>query len=297
MLIQDSTTITATPIKDTIFVPLYLKKNPEDISADSNSNISFDKYIIKILNDSFPYLKTQPSLFTDKAYIYAKDMPMQRREKTGPSDWIFGIILLILFIVAILLRYASSSIFEFIKGCFSKQQICITVKDGSIINYLSLIPILLIFIPIVSLFLYIILKFYSIDVLIPYKGYLLYVIIIASWIILYFLKILFIRFFGTVFRGKKISVFYIQNQLNFNSLMGFLLIIPMILLLYFDNYYQEIFIFIFLFLFGILYVIKLFRCFYLIINTFKFSSIYLFFYLCTIELLPILLIGKVLFFR
>lgn len=294
-MFQDTTTVNH--VQDTVFVPLYLQKNPQDISADSNSNMNFDKYVINILNDSFPLPQQRQSLFTDKSFVYQKSMPMQKRTDTNNNaDWIFGVLVLIIFIVALMMKFANSNLFELLKGCFSKQQLEITVKDGTKINFFSLIPVFFVFIPIFSFLIFCICNYYEVAVY-NFKGYILYLIIFGILVVFYLLKMFFIRFFGSVFRGKKISLFYIQIQLNFNFLMGFLLIIPVILAIYAGNFYEEIFIFISLFLIVSLYVVKIIRSFYVIIKTFKFSRFYLFFYLCTIELLPILLIGKVLFFK
>ncbi len=284
---------------DSLFVPLYLNKNTFQTDYVSGDNIGATDYIVSTLQDSFPLQKKSLSIFTEKSPVIHKNLSLNPKEKESSNLWVFGIFLVVGTILALLMRLARANMTEFLSGCFSKNQVSLSTKDGERIHSLVLIPVIFVFFPMLSLLILSLFKYFEYTpTLYNYQinGYILFFAVYVLCLVIYFTKIAFIKFFGWMFKSKKISNYYIQIQYNFNFLMGILLFLPIFCLEYIDIYYKEIFIFISLFILVILIVTRLIRNFYVIINSLKFSHFYLFFYLCTLELLPLLLISKFLFF-
>ena len=291
--------------QDSVFIPQYINKNPDYIVASGDNNISCRQYIFTVLQDSAFIQKERPTVFTEKTYC-PPNMPMQQNTVKQNPDWIFGIFVFILLLSALLIRFGGGLIFSFIQGCFSKNQTAITTKDGDTVHPFSLVPVIFIFLPLISFLIFCGLDY--LNIMQYLKGYsleidnmlvnplLLWSGIYVCCIILYFFKILLIKFFSWVFRGMKIANYYIQTQLNFGILSGFCLFLPIISAVYADNFYQTTYLLISLSIVVILYFTRLLRCFFVIISTFKFSHLYLFFYLCTLELLPLIVVIKLLFF-
>lgn len=291
-----------TPIvKDTVFEPEYLQKNPLYIIYDSADNISCRDYIFSVLKDSSAAQLQRPTLFTDKTYCPNN---LKTEENTGfvHNDWVFLLFVFLILLTAVLKRFAGNTISYFLQGCFSKNQVSITTKDGEITNLLALLPVSFIFLPLICIAIY-----YGIDYFDLQKYYLNYLYNIHLFlkhpffiwlsiyillIIAYYTKIALIKMFSQIFRAKKISNYYVQIHLNFSILMGFALFLPVICLVYSVNLEERTILLICLLIVGILYIIKLIRLLFVIISTFKFSYLYLFFYLCTLELLPLIIIGK-----
>lgn len=297
MYIGQDTNINTTG--ETLFVPLYLQKNSLHVDTSSVNNISVTEYITTTLQDSFPLQKKVNSMFIERTPLIHKNLSLSKKENTDSNLLVFGVFLLLGVILAILMRFARASMFDFLAGCFSKNQVSISTKDGERTHSLVLIPIIFIFLPMFSLLIYNIINYFDYSLLLSqYKlnHYTLFLAIYSGCFLLYFSKIIIIKFFGWMFKSKKVSNYYIQIQYNFNFLMGLLLFLPIFCLEYIDIYYKEIFIFISIFILGILFIMRLARNFYVIIKSLKFSHFYLFFYLCTLELLPLILIGKFLFF-
>lgn len=292
-------------LKDTVFIPEYLNKNPLYISSNSDNNISCRQYILSVVKDSELKQKEKPTLFKEKTF-YRPNLAMQPRENAVSYDWIFGIFMFIVLLTAILIRFGGNMIFSFLQGCFSKPQVAITTKDGSSIHPLTLLPVVFILLPVISFLIYCginyfdaaqYLKGFSLQVNEIIKHpFLLWIAVYVCSIVVYFFKILLIKFFSWVFKAKKVSNYYVQVMLNFGILTGFCLILPTFFAVYSPSFYEGICLSLSLFVFVLLFVMRLFRCFFVIIDTFKFSHVYLFFYLCTVEFLPLIVILKILFF-
>ncbi|MBQ9311449.1 MAG: DUF4271 domain-containing protein [Bacteroidales bacterium] len=297
-MLQDSTNINYA-VKDTVFIPTYLDKNPLYTPADSSENITCKQYIVTILQDSFPLPKKTETLFLNRETTTHNNLKLEDRQIETNNDWVLLTFITIIFILALEIRFAGKIIKDMLSGCFYKTPLNISVKDGDRVNLLSTLPLLFVFLPIFSLLL-----FYTAD----YFGYknmfpplikndlFIFLSIYILSIAVLFIKIILIKFFGWVFKKIKISNYYVQLHINFNFLLGLILIIPVFCFVYVDNWYKEIFLFVSFFFVVLEWVTRLIRTFSIIITSFRFSHIYLFFYLCTIELLPIIVLCKLLLF-
>lgn len=296
---------TTTSSQDTVFTPLYIKKDTTAINKDVDSNTTCKQYIFSILKDREFNQQYRQTIFQEKT-TYSPNMQMLNKEHVINSDWIFGIFFFIIFLSAIIIRFAGNIIFSFIRGCFSTTSIASNTKNGTTIHLLSFIPTIFIFLPLVSLSVFCTITHFNLlhniigfpihlDI-IQKSPFLLWFSLYICSIFIYFSKILLIKFFSWVFKANKISNYYVQTMLNFASLMGFCLFLPTIFAIYLPVFYKEIYFFFILLVFILLSVTRILRCFFVIINTFKFSHVYLFFYLCTVEILPLIVILKLLFF-
>ncbi len=292
------------PVKDSVFVPEYVQKNPLEMSSNKQ-NVSCRQYIFTLIKDSELKQQERPTMFKEKTYC-PKDMKMELNTYQSPSNWIFGIFIFIVFSLVMFLRFAGAQMWSFLAGCFSKNQIAITTKDGTTTHALVFLPIVFILFPTITFLLFGIIDYYdlckyalgysnALDLIIK-TPILLWLGIYLGFAIIYFFKILLIKFFAWVFKERKISNYYVQIVLNFGFLAGILLILPSFFVMYGDRFYTEICFFVMGILLGLLFVTRLLRCFFVIIDTFRFSHIYLFFYLCILELLPLIVVGKILFF-
>ena len=291
--------------QDSLFVPQYIYKNPLTINLTGGENISFRNYLFATIKESEFKQQISPTLFKEKT-SYSKDLQMQQHSVSQSTDWIFVALVVITFLIALLVRFAKNSLLPLLQGCFSSSQIGISTKNGTTIQPISFIPILIIFLPLVSFLILCTINYFSI---IPNlrghslwideitkNSFLLWIAIYVCCIVVYHIKILFIKFFSWVFAAKRISNYYVQILLNFSVLGSFLIFLPTVFSIYTPSFYQDIFLIISSLLLVLLYVTRLLRCFFFFFYTFKFSHIYLFFYLFTLEFLPLVVITKVLFF-
>ena len=196
-MLQDSTNLTQTIVKDTVFIPTYLERNPMDVS-DSVANISCKNYIINILQDSYPMPKQSPTMFLEREGVGTNTISMQERPTTSSTNWIFLVFSVILFITALEFKFSRANVIEFLSGCFYKTPLGISAKDGDRVHPLSILPVLFIFLPTIALLLYSTICYFDYQFLFkPYnlQQYTLFLALYLATIVVYFVKILFIKFF------------------------------------------------------------------------------------------------------
>lgn len=125
----------------------------------------------------------------------------------------------------------------------------------------------------------------------PFHGFLLFLITAAMFTAFWLSKILVINFLGFVFKTHQTAREYLLNMLIF-SLISAIALLP---LLVFVIYTKSV-----LFLYGalitisLLYLFRFVRGFFIGITLTKFSYLFLIVYLCTLEILPLLILAKLL---
>lgn len=294
-MLQDSTLKIQTSDSN---VANYLYKSSEfnNIKIEGDT-IYFKDYLTSVFNDSLPPLRREKSLFIEKSSVNHNNLYLVKREDNQSTVPFFLIFMVLGLILALFFKFARNRMSEIVVSLFSKNQLAILTKDGEKTDAFSVLPMLLIFLPITTLFAFFCLRTTSSFAFIDkFSDIVILGFTYIAVTIIYFVKIFIIRFFGWVFRAVKISRYYIQLHYNFDILLGFLLFLPQFCIVYTDFYQKKIFFIISLFFIVLVLLTRIIRSFYIIITTFKFSQFYLFFYLCVVELLPLLLLYKLLFF-
>ena len=112
----------------------------------------------------------------------------------------------------------------------------------------------------------------------------------------FLIKILLIKIFGLLFKVKDLAKLAVFFSLLFDKTLGFLLF-PLVLLIYFFSFdISSAILVVSLFLFTTLLILKLFWLWKIGTNSFGLSQVYIFLYLCIIEIFPLLLLGKGFFY-
>ncbi|MEI8006411.1 MAG: DUF4271 domain-containing protein, partial [Bacteroidota bacterium] len=106
------------------------------------------------------------------------------------------------------------------------------------------------------------------------------------------LKIYIIRLLGTVFRTYFTTKDYLQNILVSMFTTG-LILLPLLILTIFLH--SDILLYITMISICLLYIFRVMRGYFIGISIKKFSYLFLFVYLCTLEILPLLVILKGIF--
>lgn len=126
----------------------------------------------------------------------------------------------------------------------------------------------------------------------PQEGMQQYGILALAFVVLYLLKAAVTRFMGFVFDKKEAALEYTYNILLFNKTLG-LLLFPVTVLLAFAREIPPLWLIgTGLGMWGIILVYRLFRGILIGVSTSGFSLVYIFLYLCTLEILPFFVILK-----
>ncbi|MDA9612315.1 DUF4271 domain-containing protein [Flavobacteriales bacterium] len=112
----------------------------------------------------------------------------------------------------------------------------------------------------------------------------------------FFFKMGLIRLLGFILKTKDLSKLAVFFSMLFDRTLGFILF-PLVVLLYFFSFeVSTIVLVISLALFLILILMKLFWLWKIGTNSFGLPQFYIFLYLCTLEIFPLLILGKGVFY-
>jgi len=115
-------------------------------------------------------------------------------------------------------------------------------------------------------------------------------------IVFFFFKIGLIKLLGFILKTKDLSKLAVFFSMLFDRTLGFILF-PLVVLLYFFSFeVSNIILVISCILFLILVLMKLFWVWKIGTNAFGLPQFYIFLYLCTLEIFPLLILGKGVFY-
>lgn len=103
------------------------------------------------------------------------------------------------------------------------------------------------------------------------------------------LRMLFVNFFAFLFRTKEVSMRYLTNQVSYFMITALLLLPILFVLIY--NPFKSVFYMSILLVMALL-VFRFYRSFIVGLSNRRFSILYLFLYLCALEIVPFLLLIK-----
>jgi hypothetical protein len=206
-----------------------------------------------------------------------------------PSDWIVISFLASLIIVAWLQFFYFKRLRQIYYAPLSQRFLNILTKDGSLFKERIAVALTLIYMFTFSLLLSMILKNFIPETLSRFHDFQIFAICATSLVFFWLLKISAIWFLGIVFRTIPSTQDYLQNILAFSFITG-LILLPLLILAVFLH--SNILLYIILIIIGLLYFFRVMRGVFIGISLKKFSWLFLFVYLCTLEILPLLVILK-----
>ncbi len=214
-------------------------------------------------------------------------IPMEVRQEN--RNWLFGVLIL----MTILYLYIQNNFYNRysqVKRAFLvKRYYSQLVRDGNIFKERIVIPIYLIFLMSFSLMLYSTLLFLIDISQISFSRFNIYLLILLGLIVSQFIKSMVINLSGELFYSRNETAVYQLDTLLFISFISLFLLPTM----WFHTYYPSGIILIFIWSIYIIFsIIRLGKA--IIVWQKVFTIFKLFLYLCTLEVLPIVIIIKVL---
>lgn len=214
--------------------------------------------------------------------------------KHGRDNWIMGVIIALLLFFAVIRVSYPNEIMVMIQGFFNNRVLTQISKEENLFNSWPFIFLYLLFGFTIGLFLYLVSTFTQLGGIA--EGFNLYLIFSLSILVLFTLKIVTLRFIGFLFDVPRlvreyVSILYLSY---FNTALMFL---PVVVIMAFSpkNMVDSFIIFGVLIL-AIIFFVQFLRAGTSIFKTYSLSKFYLFLYLCTLEIGPILILVKVLGF-
>jgi len=238
-------------------------------------------------------VQLQPPVFLKSLFTHHSLIPKNFEPKpkiAQDQNWMVMILVFVLFLVAILRVYYQRKFTLFINAFFSKRFSNQIIREENALTQSTSVILSIVFLISISLFFYLVsLHFHH--QLIGANELQKFGVIILACVVFYFLKFLTNKLGGYLFKVYKETDEYIFNQFLVLQIMGLLLVALCILLSYNTNINKEFIIYTGFITLGIGFIVRMIKSFG-IANTNTYSPVYIFLYLCTLEILPLIIIVK-----
>jgi hypothetical protein len=211
-------------------------------------------------------------------------------ENKYQPDWILGLIILCFVIQAWIQFFYRKRLQQVIFSPFSKRFMNQLVREGNLFNERLSVALGVIYFIGMAL-----LIFEANDLILgghtpPYlNGFSFYLLILLVVILYWLVKVMIISILGVVFQTSATTRMYLLNVLVLNTITGLLLLPLLVFVIYLKSIF---FLYISLTLFTVSFAFLLIRGFLIGLSLTKFSYIFLFVYLCSLEILPLIILIK-----
>ncbi|MBI9036686.1 MAG: DUF4271 domain-containing protein [Bacteroidales bacterium] len=261
------------------------------INNNFSSNLFLNNRYSRINKDSIKFDSLQkPSTTFFAEHQLKTQLIAPKPHKQNTNDWwVSAIILLCVSIFILIKLVAKKRIKQIFFSTFGQQFFHQLNRDGNLLKERISVALFFIYSLLTSLLIYqTILIFYkNQDELL--NSFVLFSFIFTSIIILWALKIIAIKFIAKLFNEYQISTEYRTNILVFNIITGIFLLPLLILIVYLK---ANIFFYSTFFIIGLLIFFRFFRSMQIAISLKKFPVFYIFLYFCSLEILPAIVIVK-----
>jgi len=230
-----------------------------------------------------------------KSFFTSHELKARRLEpvifRKYQPDWILGILLVCFILLAWVQVFYRRRLRQILMSPYSKRFLSQLVRDGDLFTERISLALGILYIITTSLFIYQAwVLFFEKESVILVNGVLLFALINFGVLCFWILKIGLINFLSLVFKTQNTSREYILNILIFNILTGILLLPMLVLAVYLKS---VAFLWICTSIFSLFFLFRLIRGFLIGISIRKFSYLFLFVYLCSLEILPLVVLLKI----
>jgi len=206
-------------------------------------------------------------------------------------DWVLALILSCFILLAWAQVFYPKRIQQIFRAPFSRRFINQLTRDGNLFMERISVALGIIYILALSMFIY---EFNEqiLKLQIPgISGITLYWIITLINICILVIKVTMVQFLGVIFKTRETTNNYLLNLLIFALLSGPLLLITLIFIIYLKSI---LLLNVCLVIFILIFILRFIRGFFIGMVLTKFSYLFLFVYLCSLEILPLLVLIKIL---
>ena len=232
------------------------------------------------------------SFFTGHNLKPENPLPVAISRET--PDWLFFILLLIVAFLTWLKIFYRKNVIQIFEAFFSNIIANQIVRDENLLVQRASVLLTITFNLAAALLLYLLSEIY--DWQVPYAGngfskFIIFALLISF---AYSAKFIILKFTGYLFRIDKAIATYIFNIFIINNVLGILLILLVIGIAYLPAEATQYLVPAAAMFVGFAYIYRFLRGLFIGFSYNSYSNIYLFLYLCTLEIAPILIIIKLL---
>lgn len=238
------------------------------------------------LDSIFPPREIQPpvvrrSLFTHTTLPATHDT-LQQRQETAPTAWIFVYLIALCGLIFLYHSRRKLRLADTLQSAFDRRAMDRLVR-GKNLNGIGLLPMGLFAIAALSLMVYI--------KAMAHMGFYSCLIVAVALVVLYLIRNAVIHFLGTVFEDSDATAAYITSNYIYHNILAVGLV-PLLFLMAYLPWGNDAAFYTAAGLTALCLISRLFRGLKLFLTLSKSHSFYLFYYLCTVELIPLLVVTK-----
>lgn len=259
------------------------------ISQDTSQCSSEDSTIFKfpVSNETITIYPSGSPLFISHE-LKPHNIRPQIYESTN-NDWIFLLLAVCFILLAWIQVFFRKRFFQVLQSLYSEKRVNFLIRDGNLFKEQIALGLGFVYISSCSLILLLIGKvIFKVSL---GNDLMTFLKIFLALILFILFKYILIRVLRTVFQTAEATSRYLLNSLIFSLNLG-VIILPFLVMIIYTGFI--ILIYSVLILMAIIFIFKLFRGLYVGIVYSKFSIFYLFLYLCTVEILPVIIVVKLL---
>lgn len=231
------------------------------------------------------YCAMEPQLHTSLFTGHNLQEPLQSAPRSlspaGSLDWLFLTLLLLSGLLSLIVNRTRLRMSHLFKSLVDGRSLARVVRDSSAKGLRSLLPMALIYVVCVALLL---------PAVVQGQSPLHYLLAIVLAVACYFVRNGLCYLMGVIFDNSEAGYLYLHNTYLYNAAGALLL--PLLLLFAYFSPAPQAFLIASAILVGTLLLARLIRGLILIFSTAKNSHFYLFYYLCTLEVVPLLVLLK-----
>lgn len=282
----EDTVFTQTNLMDTTGNTVVSTDYEWATSFNRSDSASFDS-VFNFNNNSGKFAKEIKPLFTETQEPANKFFPLER--SVINVDWITVHLIISLCLIAYVQIYYSKRFKQVFNAFIGNRYMHMLTKDGNIYRERISIPLVIVYLISFSLLMFLLITQYVYQPVFNLEGLKLFSVIILAVILTWFLKNLMINFVGNLFKNYLILTGYTQTNFVFNMVIGILLM-PIVIIAVFLPSVEMIYAGVIVWL--VVYLYRILRQVFTDLSYTKFSLFYRILYLCTFEIIPLLVLTK-----
>ncbi len=248
---------------------------------------TFRKIVLnKYSGNTFNYTDSTIKLDTRK-YVNRNAI----KTRNSPDQWIVFVFLVIVLLYVLIKNIYSKTLSIVFQAYWNDRAISQFTRDDNFFKLRNTLLYFVLFAMVYGLLIKYMLDTFGIEI--KTKDSDEYLFITAAAVLFYIAKFILMKFAGYIFSIQKLMSGYL-SIISISNFIYSIFIIPFLILYYYlPNEYQGLVFYLILILFCFNTIYKYLRTGSFILNNFQFPKFYLFLYLCSLEIMPLLIIYKV----
>ena len=270
------------PTADSILTaePFYLWDEPYPMPAQEEVNVGIPLDSIFPPREAQPLVQ-RPSLFTHTTLPVTND-GLQERPATAPAAWLFGLLVLLCGCLILYYKNHKLNVVDLLNSAVDRRAMDRLVR-GNNLNTVRLVPMGLLAAAALSTSIYL--------MAMSHTGVTGWLLLTGGLIAAYLLRNGVIALLGSIFEDSDATTAYITSNFMYHLLLA-TATVPLLFLQTYMPGGRDVLFYIIAGLTALCLLVRLFRGLKLFLTLSRSHSFYLFYYLCTVETIPLLVLIK-----